>query len=49
VSRKAPRVRIEVHLMPAGRALAMARSGEMVDGHSALALLRCELYLEEER
>jgi hypothetical protein len=29
--------------------LAMTRSGEMIDGHSALALLRCELYLEEER
>jgi ADP-ribose pyrophosphatase len=40
---------IEVHLMPAERALAMARSGKMVDGHSALALLRCEPYLEEER
>jgi hypothetical protein len=26
------------------RALEMARSGEMVDGHSALALLRCEPY-----
>jgi len=36
---------IEVHLVPIARALEMARSGEMVDGHSALALLRCEPYL----
>ncbi|MBN1954340.1 MAG: NUDIX hydrolase [Anaerolineae bacterium] len=33
---------IEVHPAPISRALEMARSGEMVDGHSALALLRCE-------
>ncbi len=32
---------IEVHLLPLARALEMARSNEMVDGHSALALLRC--------
>lgn len=38
---------IEVHLMPVERALEMARSGEIVDGHSALALLRCEPYLKE--
>ncbi len=37
---------IEVHLVPLERALEMARSGEMVDGHSALALLRCEPYLQ---
>lgn len=36
---------IEVHPVPARRALEMARSGEIVDGHSALALLRCEPYL----
>jgi len=36
---------IEVHLVPAERALEMARNGEMVDGHSALALLRCEPHL----
>jgi ADP-ribose pyrophosphatase len=36
---------IEVHQVSAGRALEMARSGEMADGHSALALLRCEPYL----
>jgi ADP-ribose pyrophosphatase len=36
---------IEVHPVPADRALAMARSGEMVDGYSALALFRCEPYL----
>jgi ADP-ribose pyrophosphatase len=36
---------IEVHLMPVERALEMARNGEMSDGHSALALLRCESYL----
>ena len=36
---------IEVHLTPIDRALEMARSGEMVDGCSALALLRCEPYL----
>jgi ADP-ribose pyrophosphatase len=33
---------IEVHVVPLERALEMARNGEMVDGHSALALLRCE-------
>lgn len=36
---------IEVHLTPIGQALEMARSGEMVDGCSALAILRCEPYL----
>ena len=36
---------IEVHLVLPERALEMARNGEMVDGHSALALLRCEPYL----
>jgi ADP-ribose pyrophosphatase len=36
---------IEVHQMPLERALEMARNGEMVDGNSALALLRCEPYL----
>jgi len=36
---------IEVHLVPPERALEMARNGEMADGHSALALLRCEPYL----
>jgi len=37
---------IEVHLVPLKRALEMARNGEMVDGHSALALLRCAPYLK---
>ena len=36
---------IEIHPVPIPRALEMARSGEVVDGHSALALLRCEPYL----
>jgi ADP-ribose pyrophosphatase len=36
---------IEVHPVPAGRAIEMARGGEMVDGCSALAILRCEPYL----
>ena len=36
---------IEVHPTSPERALEMARNGEMVDGHSALALLRCEQYL----
>jgi ADP-ribose pyrophosphatase len=36
---------IEVHPVPPARALAMARSGEMADGYSALALFRCEPYL----
>ena len=40
---------IEVHLVPIDQGLEMARSGEMVDGHSALALLRCEPYLTGER
>lgn len=38
---------IEVHPVPVERALEMARGGEMVDGHSALALLRCEPHLIE--
>ncbi len=33
---------IEVHPVPVPRALEMARNGEIVDCHSALALLRCE-------
>ena len=37
---------IEVHLVSVERALEMARNGEMVDGTSALALLRCEPYLQ---
>jgi len=37
---------IQVHLVPPERALAMARNGEIVDGHSALALLLCEPYLQ---
>ncbi len=40
--RREPGEIIEVHVVPAARALEMARNGEMVDGHSALALLRCE-------
>jgi ADP-ribose pyrophosphatase len=36
---------IEVHTVPLERALEMARNGEMVDGHSALAILRCEPHL----
>lgn len=38
---------IEVHLVSRERALEMARNGEIVDGHSALALLRCEPYLTD--
>jgi ADP-ribose pyrophosphatase len=37
---------IEVHPVPSERALEMARNGEMADGFSALALLRCEPYLK---
>ena len=36
---------IEIHLVPFERALEMALTGEMQDGHSALALLRCEPYI----
>jgi ADP-ribose pyrophosphatase len=36
---------IEVHEVSVEEALAMARGGQMVDGLSALALLRCEPYL----
>jgi ADP-ribose pyrophosphatase len=36
---------IEIHRVPAERAMAMARNGEIPDGHSALALLRSEPYL----
>jgi ADP-ribose pyrophosphatase len=39
---------IEVHLVSVERALEMARNGEMVDGTSALALLRCEPYLQSQ-
>lgn len=39
---------IEVHLVSPERALEMARNGEIVDGHSALALLRCEPYLRSQ-
>ena len=46
--RREPAEIIEVHLVPPARALEMARNGEMVDGHSALALLRCEPYLVAE-
>jgi hypothetical protein len=35
-----------VHRVPVARALEMAHNGEIVDGHSALALLRCEPYLK---
>jgi ADP-ribose pyrophosphatase len=44
--RREPAEIIEVHLVPPSRALEMARNGEMLDGHSALALLRCEPYLK---
>jgi len=37
---------IEVHEVLVERALEMARNGEMADGTSALALLRCEPYLK---
>jgi ADP-ribose pyrophosphatase len=37
---------IEVHPVLIERALGMARNGEIVDGHSALALLLCEPYLK---
>ena len=40
---------IEVHLVSVERALEMARNGEMVDGTSALALLRCEPYLQSQK
>jgi ADP-ribose pyrophosphatase len=38
---------IEVHEVPVDEALEMARSGQIGDGFSALALLRCEPYLRE--
>jgi ADP-ribose pyrophosphatase len=37
---------IEIHPTPVERALEMVHSGEMIDGHSALALLRCVPFLE---
>ena len=37
---------IEVHLTPIERAMEMARSGEIADAHSALALLCCEPYIK---
>lgn len=39
---------IEIHPLPIPQALEMARNGEIIDGHSALALLRCQHYLESE-
>lgn len=36
---------IEIHEVPACKALEMARSGDIADGHSALALLRCEPHI----
>lgn len=38
---------IEIHPTPIDQALEMARSGEMVDGCSALALLRCDARLRQ--
>jgi ADP-ribose pyrophosphatase len=38
---------IEAHPVPIEQALAMARSGEIKDGKSALALLMCEPYLRK--
>jgi ADP-ribose pyrophosphatase len=38
---------IEIHCTEIDKALAMARSGDMRDGRSALALLLCEPYLKE--
>jgi ADP-ribose pyrophosphatase len=40
--RREPAEVIEVHPTPIKQALAMARGDEMVDGCSALAILRCE-------
>jgi ADP-ribose pyrophosphatase len=40
---------IEIHQVAPARALEMARSGEMEDGRSALALLLCEPHLKEEQ
>jgi 8-oxo-dGTP pyrophosphatase MutT (NUDIX family) len=40
---------IETHLVPLERALEMVHSGEIVDCHSALALLRCAPYLVDSR
>ena len=42
-----PTEEIEVQLVPADQALRMARSGEIADGPSALALLWCEPLLGE--
>lgn len=46
--RREPGELIQVHPVPVERALEMARSGEIADGHSALALLRCEPHLDLE-
>ena len=40
---------IEVHAVPMDKAIALAQSGEMRDGRSALALLLCESALRELR
>jgi hypothetical protein len=38
---------MEIRLVPAEEALRMARCGETADGPSALALLWCELLLQQ--
>jgi ADP-ribose pyrophosphatase len=45
--RREPAEIIEVHPTPIERAMEMARSGEIADAHSALALLCCEPHLRE--
>lgn len=45
-SHREPGEIIEVHPVPIDQALAMARSGQIKDGKSALALLLCEPYLK---
>jgi ADP-ribose pyrophosphatase len=45
-SQREPTELMEVHLVPAGEALRMARPGEIKDGRSALALLWCEPLLQ---
>lgn len=46
VPNREPAEVIEVHPKPVDEAVAMARGGVMVDGCSALAILRCEPFLD---
>jgi hypothetical protein len=47
-AQREPTELMEMRLVPIEEALRMARSGEMTDGPSALALLRCQPLLNQD-